>query len=87
MKYTVATVVSVLLGALLICGESIRTLHTEGSQAALAASLSALKIRQLATLYWECQDQSADNPYQRDPGECAVIGRAMQRRVNEMPAP
>jgi hypothetical protein len=81
MKYSVATVVSVLLGVLLIAAGYVQTRRVER----LHASLSTLGIHELAHRYWECQPQKPGEPYKRDAAYCAEVDRVMEARANEMP--
>jgi hypothetical protein len=82
MKYSVATIVSVLLGVLLIGAGYGATWRVER----LHATLSALGIHQLAHRYWECQPQKPGESYKRDAAYCAEVNRAMEGRATEMPA-
>jgi hypothetical protein len=82
MKYSVATIVSILIGSALIGAAYMQTRRVEQ----LHATLSTLNIQQLANRYWECQPQKQAERYQRDAAYCAVVNRAMEARANEMPA-
>jgi hypothetical protein len=92
MKYDVATIVSVLLCALLIGGLSVQARYAHQRDAALAAKVSALNIQQLTAGFWECQPKSLKElgwpnvTYKRDSAYCAFVDSAMERRVNEVPA-
>jgi hypothetical protein len=82
MKYSVATIVSVLLGVLLIGAGYGETWRVER----LHANLAALGIHELAHRYWACQPQKPGESYKRAAVYCAEVNRAMEARANEMPA-
>jgi hypothetical protein len=82
MKYSVATLVSGLLGGVLIGAGYVQIRRVEQ----LHAALSALDIHALAVRYWECQPRTPGEPYKRDSAYCAEVNRAMEARANEMPA-
>jgi hypothetical protein len=86
MKYHVAMIVSVLAVVVLIGGACVQTLNTEQKNSALRATLSSLSIPQLTRRFWECQPQSAGEPYKRDAAYCAQVNNVMERRAKEVPA-
>jgi hypothetical protein len=81
MKYSVATVVSILLGGVLIGAGLVETRRVEQFHVAL----SALGVHQLAVRYWACQPQKPGESYKRAAVYCAEVNRAMEARVDEMP--
>src|SRR5579863_5371602 len=86
MKYHVATLVSVLLGALLISASYVQTQRAEQRALILRTSLSKMDIRRLTNLYWECQPKQPGEPYARDAIYCGAVSKALGNRVNEVPA-
>jgi hypothetical protein len=86
MKYTVASVASMLLGTLLISAAYVQTHHAEQKAAILRTHLSAMSIRELSTHFWECGPQAPGERYHRDAAFCAEVDRAIATRANELPA-
>ncbi len=86
MKYHVATLVSVLLGALLIGAAYVQTQRAEHRALILRTSLSKMDIRRLTNAYWECQPKQPGEPYSRDAVYCGAVSKALGARVNEVPA-
>jgi hypothetical protein len=86
MKYHVATIVSVLLGALLIGAAYVQTQRAEHRALILRTSLSKMDIRRLTNAYWECQPKQPGEPYSRDAVYCGAVSKALGARVSEVPA-
>jgi hypothetical protein len=85
MKYHVATIASVIVGALLIGAASVQSRRAEQQTLALRASLSELNIQQLSSHYWECEPQGPGERYNRNAVYCGEIIRAFEARANEVP--
>lgn len=83
MKYHVATLASVLLGALFIGAAYVQTQRAEHRALILRTSLSKMDIRRLTSLYWECQP---GEPNSRDAVYCGAVSKALGARANEFPA-
>jgi hypothetical protein len=84
MKYQVATIASVIVGALLIVATCVQTRYTNQKTLALRANLSALSIDQLTARFWECQPHSPGESYKRDAPYCAEVNNIMTTRASEV---
>jgi hypothetical protein len=86
MKYTVATVASVVLATLLISAAYVQTRHREQKAASLRAHLSAMSITELSGYFWSCGPRVSGERYKRDARFCAEVNGAIERRASEFPA-
>jgi hypothetical protein len=80
MKYEVATIVSVLLGALLIGAVCVQTRSARQRTQVLRARLSTESFDQLSRRFWDCEPQRPGEPYKRDALYCAEVTKALDGR-------
>jgi hypothetical protein len=84
MKYTVATIVLVTLGAIVIGDGYIKSVRAEQHTLVLRAALSKMSVQQLAARSWECSSQlGARSPANHDTAYCAEVVQALSAKPLE----
>ncbi len=84
MKYTVAMVVLVTLGAIVIGDGYVRTVRAEQHMLLLRAALSKLSVQQLAAQSGECLSRPGGRgPANHDAAYCAEVVQALSAKPLE----
>jgi hypothetical protein len=84
MKYTVAMVVLVTLGAFVIGDGYVKSVRAEQHTLALRAALSKMSVQQLAEQSWECSPRpGASSPAIHDTAYCTEVVQALSAKPLE----